>query len=128
MKFYLLFALVITVNTLKVYPDECETTLHPQGWEQCKGKETDLPEEICCFVIGKRAITMQDTTHWCTDIRREDIETPEKFEITKERIRNGTYWSDVNETFSLEYITCWDFSSKMNLSWLIFLIIIILLF
>ena len=130
MKFYLLLILSTTIYSLKVYPDECELTIMPDGWEQCRGKETDTPEEVCCFVRGKRAVTYQNRTRWCADIIRADIDTPEKFEITKQKIINGTYWPDVEATLSLEEIICFDppnFSSKLNLvtSFLLFLLFLL---
>ena len=114
MKAYLVLILAITINCLQVYPDECELTIEPSGWEDCKGKETDTKAEVCCFIRGKRAYTHQNRKTWCADVERADIDTPEKMENTKKRIIDGTYWEDVNETFSLEEIICYESNIKFS--------------
>ena len=126
MKLYILLLLIISVYSLEVYPDPCELTWNPKGWEECRGKETDLEKEVCCYLEGTRKDIVNKT--YCADIIAEDVSTPEKRQETIDRIKNGTYWNDTPVSLELTKMICYDKDLKGGYLLVPSLLVIILLF
>ena len=113
MKYYPLILSMMLISLyickLAVDPSEqdaCESTYNPKGWEECKGKGTYTPEEVCCFLRGTRPDIKNQT--YCADIIIKNISTPEGRKNVEELIKNGTYWEDMTLPFKLEEMICYD--------------------
>lgn len=82
---------------------DCEKT-HMPSPESCKGKSVSITREKCCYLKGR--VEGDELAPECVDILKEDTND---LEIVKERIKNGTYWSDYTKRY--DYITdliCYD--------------------
>ena len=126
MKTSLLLLLIIAVYSLKVYPDPCELTWNPKGWEECRGKETDLEKEVCCYLEGTRQDIANKT--YCADIIAEDVSTPEKRQETIDKIKKGIYWDDTPVSLNLTKMICYDKDLKGGYLLMSSFLVIILLF
>ena len=88
--------------------DECESTYHPKGWNECKGKGTYTNEWTCCFFDGKRPTEPNQT--YCADVWTTDLNPRERRREVERNITNGNYWAwdDYQAPFILKNMICSD--------------------
>ena len=88
--------------------DECESTYHPKGWNDCKGKGTYTNEWTCCFFDGKRPTEPNQT--YCADVWTTDLNPRERRREVERNITNGNYWAwdDYQAPFILKNMICSD--------------------
>ena len=102
----------------------CELTENVESFEDCKQRSTEFVYEVCCFLEG----TLHgEEEKECVDIIRDDVRNKVDLNITREKIKNGTYWSTYNETYdSIKDFRCFSnyFFSKIYLFYFILIIII----
>ena len=132
MKYYPLILSMMLISLyickLAVDPSEqdaCESTYNPKGWEECKGKGTYTPEEVCCYFKGTRPDIKNGS--YCADVIIKDISTPEGRKEVEEKIKKGTYWEDMTLSFNLEQMICYDSDIPASANKLVSSILILIL-
>ena len=106
------------------YASPCEETQEASSYDDCKQKSTEFIYEVCCFLKGQQH---GNPKLECIDVTRDDIRKEKDLNLTRDKIKNGTYWSSYNDTYdSIESIICFSnyYFLKIYL-FFIFLIIII---
>ena len=102
----------------------CEKTENVESYDDCKQRGTEYVYEVCCFLEG--ALHGEEEKE-CVDIIRDDVRNKVDLNITRDKIKNGTYWSTYNESY--DYIK--DFRCFSNYifsnNFLIFFVLIIII-
>ena len=76
------------------------------SYEDCKNRSSEYIYEICCFLRGNQT-DGNGTKNECVDINRDDKIKDKDFNITKRKIKNGTYWPSWNGTYTyIETLYC----------------------
>ena len=84
----------------------CELEKNPKSYKDCLNKTTEFIFEICCYLKGINSSNSNEEE--CVDISRDDTRNKHFLELAKEKIQNGTYWDDYNETYkSIELLICY---------------------
>ena len=85
----------------------CENTKNPKSFEDCTHKSTEFIEEICCYLKGAIPEYNDALGTECIDINRDDARNQKILNLTKAKIKNGTYWEEYNKSYvEIETIRC----------------------
>ena len=76
---------------------ECEKQQPAKGEDDCFNSHPELNSETCCYLESdwhKDDRHEDEIKKSCVDIYTADVQTEEGIEEVKEKIKNGTYWTD----------------------------------
>ena len=117
----ILFFLIIICDEIKTWHSPCELTENPESYEDCTKKSTEYIDEICCYLKAS-SNKSDEMTGECIDIARDDARNKDTIKMTKERIKNGTYWPNYNNTYDeIEILRCYSKNIFPNIIFMIIL-------
>ena len=102
---------------------ECEnTSFIPKSYEDCHHRSTEFVYETCCYLKGL-GVDDSDIKQECVDIIKDDTAKGKILNQTRERIKNGTYWENFNNTYKrIDILKCYSNYVQQKLFLTLFLL------
>ena len=67
-----------------------------ESYDNCKQRSSEYIYEVCCFLEGNLHGHEQKE---CVDVIRDDVRKEADLNITRDKIKNGTYWNTYNNSY-----------------------------